>query len=90
MNKTSLVDSQLADTRRAFDHVARDYDGPTGNNEVVQLMRRELWREVASRVLPPARLLDLGSGTGLDAAHFASRGYNVLAVDLSPGMVDRA
>jgi ubiquinone/menaquinone biosynthesis C-methylase UbiE len=86
----TVVDRQLADTRQAFDQVAPDYDGPMGNNEVVQLMRQELWREVASRLTPPAGLLDLGCGIGLDAAHFARRGYSVLAIDWSPGMVDRA
>src|SRR5580765_7266850 len=84
------VDLQLADTRLAFDRVARDYDGPLGNNEIVQLMRRELWREVSRRLPPPARLLDLGCGTGLDASHFAKRGYDVVAADWSPSMVDRA
>ena len=84
------VELQLADTRRAFDRVAHDYDGPAGNNEIVQLMRQELWREVSRCLQAPVRLLDLGCGTGLDASHFASRGDSVLAVDWSPGMVDRA
>jgi SAM-dependent methyltransferase len=90
LTRPSVVDLQLADTRQAFDRVAKDYDGPMGNNEIVQLMRAELWREVAHCQPLPARLLDLGCGTGLDAAHFASLGYGVLAIDWSPGMVDRA
>jgi SAM-dependent methyltransferase len=86
----SIADARLADTRRAFDLVANDYDGPSGNNEIVQLMRAALRREVIARRPSPARLLDLGCGTGLDAAFFAQRGYDVVATDWSPAMVDRA
>src|SRR3546814_42779 len=52
-------------------------------------MRRTLW-EVVHRELPSgSRLLDLGCGTGIDALHFANRGYPVVATDWSPGMVAR-
>jgi SAM-dependent methyltransferase len=34
-------------------------------------------------------LLDFGCGTGLDAVHYAGKGYRVLAFDNSPGMVAR-
>jgi ubiquinone/menaquinone biosynthesis C-methylase UbiE len=76
-------------TRRAFDWVAADYDGPSGNNALVQRMRRQLWSAVEEVFPPGARLLDLGCGTGLDAVHFARRGYQVHAIDSSPGMVAR-
>jgi SAM-dependent methyltransferase len=36
-----------------------------------------------------ARLLEIGAGTGQDAAFFASHGLDVVATDLSPGMVAR-
>lgn len=78
-----------AQTARAFDGVAAVYDGPSGNGAVVQWMRRQLWWAVERTVPPEARLLDLGCGTGLDAAHFASRGNTVVAVDSSPEMVRR-
>lgn len=76
-------------TRRAFDSVADDYDGPSGNNLLVQRMRGQLWRTVEELFPPGARLLDLGCGTGLDAVHFAHRAYRVWALDSSPGMVAR-
>jgi SAM-dependent methyltransferase len=80
---------QLQDTQRAFDSVAADYDGPRGNNELIQRMRDTL-REVVCRELPPgSRLLDLGCGTGIDALGFAQLGYPVVATDWSPGMVAR-
>lgn len=80
---------RLLDTQRAFDRVAGSYDGPSGNNELIQRMRVQMWQTVTATFLPGARLLDLGCGTGLDTVYFAAHGYSVLAVDWSPAMVDR-
>ena len=80
---------QLLETQRAFDSVAADYDGPRGNNALIQRMRITLWDTVATELPVGSRLVDLGCGTGLDAGEFASRGYSVLATDWSPAMVAR-
>lgn len=82
-------DAQLFDTQRAFDSVAVDYDGPRGNNELIQRMRLTLWDTVLHELEPGSRLIDLGCGTGLDAMQFARFGYQVLATDWSPRMVER-
>ena len=84
-----LDEAQLLDTQRAFDSVAADYDGPRGNNELIQRMRLTLWDTVRSELPIGSRLLDLGCGTGLDAHEFAQRGYSVVATDWSPQMVER-
>jgi SAM-dependent methyltransferase len=39
---------------------------------------------------PPARLLDLGCGTGWTSAFFARAGYHVVGVDLAPDMIAEA
>jgi ubiquinone/menaquinone biosynthesis C-methylase UbiE len=80
---------RLRATREAFDSVAADYDGPRGNNDLIQDMRVEMWRWLAKTFSPGARLLDLGCGTGLDAVHLAKAGYRVAATDWSPMMVQR-
>jgi SAM-dependent methyltransferase len=80
----------LADTQVAFDSVAAIYDGPRGNNALIQRMRDLSWRQIARYVPAPGRLLDIGCGTGIDAQHFAQSGYSVLATDWSPQMVERA
>jgi SAM-dependent methyltransferase len=82
-------EAQLRDTQQAFDSVAADYDGPRGNNALIQRMRQTLWTTVKRELPSGARLLDLGCGTGLDAAEFARSGYRVLATDWSPRMVER-
>jgi ubiquinone/menaquinone biosynthesis C-methylase UbiE len=93
MNKTAYSKEspapQLRDTRDAFDSVAEDYDGPRGNNDLIQRMRSEMWRWLDIVFSPGDKLIDLGCGTGLDAVHLASLGYQVTATDWSPLMVQR-
>ena len=89
MNYSSSVDSQLQDTRRAFDSVAADYDGPLGNNALIQRMRGAMRRTLGKLFVPGSRLLDLGCGTGIDAVYLAARGYEIIAADWSPQMVER-
>lgn len=81
--------SSLEDTRAAFDSVAADYDGPRGNNALIQDMRREMWRWLDASFPSNSRLLDLGCGTGLDAVRMAARGHRLLATDFSPRMIER-
>lgn len=80
----------LSDTRRAFDSVADDYDGPLGNNALVQRIRARTMAAVLAHAPAGSALLDLGCGTGLDAEFLARRGYNVTAIDWSPEMARRA
>jgi SAM-dependent methyltransferase len=89
MSGRPLGEPQLLETQRAFDSVAADYDGPRGNNELIQRMRLALWATVPTELPSGARLLDLGCGTGIDAVQFARRGFRVVATDWSPQMVER-
>src|ERR1700734_1689113 len=81
--------TQLRDTQDAFDSVAADYDGPRGNNALIQQMRAEMWRHLDATFAPGSRLIDLGCGTGLDAVRMAQPGHRVTATDWSPQMVAR-
>ncbi len=84
------VVEQLAATAAAFNSVAPTYDGPQGNNELIQRMRQIVWDRVVQLLDGPSTLLDIGCGTGIDAQHFAQLGHHVLATDWSPAMVERA
>ena len=79
----------MLETQAAFDSVAADYDGPRGNNALIQRMRATMWRTLERRFARQARLIDLGCGTGIDAVHLARSGRHVLATDWSPLMVER-
>ena len=39
---------------------------------------------------PPARLLDIGCGTGWTSRFFAKRGYDVVGIDIAPDMIAQA
>jgi SAM-dependent methyltransferase len=39
---------------------------------------------------PPARLLDLGCGTGWTSVFFARAGYDVVGLDIAPAMIEQA
>lgn len=81
---------RLADTAAAFDSVAADYDGPQGNNELIQRMRDITWARIDALLTPGSTLLDIGCGTGIDAERFGAAGHRVVATDWSPEMVTRA
>jgi len=78
--------TRLRETQQAFDSVAADYDGPSGNNVLIQRFRARMRSAVLEAAPPGSKLLDLGCGTGLDAEFFAKRGYQVVAIDWSPAM----
>lgn len=82
-------DTRLRETQSAFDSVAADYDGVRGNNALIQDMRSEMWRWLDRTFAPGSRLLDLGCGTGLDAARMARLGHRITAIDWSAEMVRR-
>ncbi len=85
----SMATDPLVDTQLAFDSVAADYDGPSGNNALIQQLRAQTMAAVTRHVANGSRLLDLGCGTGLDAEYLARQGYFVTATDWSPEMVGR-
>jgi ubiquinone/menaquinone biosynthesis C-methylase UbiE len=87
--EAALAEPQLRDTRDAFDSVAADYDGPRGNNDLIQDMRSEMWQQLDATFPRGSRLIDLGCGTGLDAVRMAKLGHHVTAIDWSPQMVSR-
>lgn len=89
MNAAHSSLQNLRATQDAFDSVAADYDGPRGNNDSIQDMRREMWRWLDATFAPGSRLIDLGCGTGIDAIRMAQLGHHVTATDWSPQMAQR-
>lgn len=70
-----------------FDGVAKRYDL---TNDVASLWQDRLWRRATRRALgshPGMRVLDLGAGTGTSAAEYYEDGADVVACDLSAGMI---
>ena len=74
----------------AFDTLAARYDQLWTESAAGRAQRELVWRQVDPLFPPGARMLDLGCGTGADAAHYAARRVVVDAVDASPAMIERA
>ena len=73
----------------AFDAEAGVYDAGFGRNAVGLVFRHVFQQRLQALFAPGARVLDLGCGTGEDAAFLASLGVRVHALDVAPGMVAR-
>lgn len=71
----------------AFDRLAARYDELWTNAGPGRAQREAVWRHVDPLFQPGACILDIGCGTGEDAAHYMSAGLEVSAVDASPEMV---
>ncbi len=82
--------SSLRPAALAFDSIAADFDSRFGDWRSVAAQRSAV-RAVLLREFPTGgRILELGGGTGEDAAFLAQRGFKVLMTDASPAMVSRA
>lgn len=73
-----------------FEVGATTYDETFTRTSIGTRMRRAVWRHLDATFLPPARVLELGCGTGEDAVHLAARGVEVLATDPAEGMLAQA
>ncbi len=76
-------DDVVGRLRAAYDARAAWRDGQS--KEPWKVAERQAFRE---RLAPGARLLEIGAGTGQDSAYFQDEGLAVVAVDLSPAMVE--
>jgi SAM-dependent methyltransferase len=82
--------STLRPAALAFDAIAPDFDARFGAWRSVAAQRRAV-RAALLRIFPSqGKILELGGGTGEDAAFLAERGFKVLLTDASPAMVSRA
>lgn len=71
-----------------FDTLAVDYDAAFSDRVPGRWLRSRTRRVIAALLPPAARVLDVGCGTGDDALWLAAAGHDVVATDLSQGMLD--
>lgn len=76
---------------RAFWDTDADTYDDTPNHAIADPVEAAVWRALLTRLLPaaPARVLDVGAGTGAMSLLAASLGHRVTALDLSTGMLDK-
>jgi SAM-dependent methyltransferase len=77
--------------REFWDRDARTYDA-TKSHAISDLLEATMWRQAMREALPEpgATVLDVGAGTGALSLLAAELGYEVTALDLSPGMLAQA
>lgn len=83
--------SVISDQVRSFwDIDAATYDRSASHNPT-SAVELAAWGATLRRLLPPppARVLDVGAGTGFLTIQLARQGYDVTAFDLSAGMLAR-
>ena len=74
----------------AFDAVATVFDARFGAWLSVAAQRRAVRKALLQRFPAGGRLLEIGGGSGEDAAFLSERGFDVLLTDPSPAMVKLA
>lgn len=82
--------AELLPAGAAFDAIAGNFDARFGAWQSVEAQRRAVRRVLVELFPEGSRLLEMGGGTGIDAAWLKARGREVLLTDASPAMVAEA
>jgi ubiquinone/menaquinone biosynthesis C-methylase UbiE len=86
MNFDSL---QFNNVNNAFTRQSIYYDDYDEQNSTLTWMRNQVREHVLKYLRLNDKILELNSGTGLDAEFFAQKGFLVHCTDLSDGMIDK-
>jgi ubiquinone/menaquinone biosynthesis C-methylase UbiE len=71
----------------AFDIMSASYDRLWTDSPVGRVQREAFWRHAGTYLKNARNVLDIGCGTGEDAARLTRAGVRVTAIDVSPQMV---
>lgn len=74
----------------AFDELAPNYDASFATTPLGELQRRVVHVRLLEAFQPGNRVIDLGCGTGIDAAALSEHGIQVDGIDESPAMIAAA
>ena len=85
------MDQLKASIVKAWDRGVEDYDELVAHGRLSRT-EADAWKSALARLLPPApaKVLEVGAGTGVMSLLLAEVGYSVTATDISNGMLDEA
>lgn len=84
--ETKILERQ---TVNRYSEIAEAYSSDwRGRNDETQLAYIRDFEDLVGS--PPKRILDAGCGTGKDSLEFSANGYEVVSLDLSEGMLNKA
>ena len=81
--------SQLTNVNKAFSLQSLNYDEYDKSNPTLTWMRKKVMNHALKFLRTDNKILELNSGTGIDAQFFAEKGFTVHCTDLSDGMVEQ-
>jgi len=81
--------SQSELVNKAFSLQSANYDEYDKANTILTWMRQQVRKHALSFLKPGDKILELNSGTGLDAFFFEGKGFDVHCTDLSDGMIEQ-
>jgi SAM-dependent methyltransferase len=84
------VSGRASDIQATYDRVAEEYARRIHDELRHKPLDRQLLDRFADAALGRGRVCDMGCGPGHVARYLRDRGLDVMGIDLSPGMVERA
>ena len=84
MNKETQHESIDKGFTKIYDH----YERLNRESLIDKTMRKQVYNHICNYLKPKSKILELNSGSGIDAVFFASHGYDITATDISKGSED--
>lgn len=81
--------TDFTEVQRAFSVQSSSFDSFEENNAILKWMRTQVHQHIMQFLRPGHHLLELNSGTGIDAVYFAQQGVKVWATDVADGMIEQ-
>jgi len=88
VRENTFISSAEKLAEEAFSRQSAIFDSIYQPNIIIQYKRERVWKHVEKYLSPQSNILELNSGTGEDAVHFAGQHHHVHATDISTGMQD--
>jgi SAM-dependent methyltransferase len=90
MVENETIDTWYEATGRGFAEAAVTYDEDEDGNILLAWMRERAARVMEHAFKPGSLLIELGCGTGIEAARLVAKGHRLVLTDVSPGMLEKA
>lgn len=70
---------------KGFSKIYEHYEKLNNESIIDQTMRQQVYAHIERFLQPNQSILELNSGSGIDAVYFAKKGFNVIATDIADG-----
>lgn len=77
----------MEEAHLAFTKQSVEFDEIDEKSPIIKWMRKQVYTHIAKQWPKKGKVLELNSGTGIDAFYLADRGYEVFATDAADGML---